>query len=185
MADTPEPQRKPLTGKRHAFVAAYLGPSRLNATDAARRAGYAKPMEEGYRLLRNVQIQAEITAWRERVKAEGIAILEYRVNQLNTLLAGCEQVLAERSEAATTKLDSQWDKPLSGERTGLVTSRQIGVGRNAIREEVFDDTIIRTITTLHQRAAKELGQEVDKREIDPSDDFLNALKAFGRGAPDS
>lgn len=37
--------------KRQAFVEAYVGPALGNATEAARRAGYAKPKQEGHRLL--------------------------------------------------------------------------------------------------------------------------------------
>lgn len=43
-----------LTDKRKVFVEAYL--DCLNATEAARRAGYAKPMQEGHRLLRIAEI---------------------------------------------------------------------------------------------------------------------------------
>lgn len=38
-----------LTGKQRAWFEAYIGPSRYNATDAARVAGYAHPLQEGAR----------------------------------------------------------------------------------------------------------------------------------------
>jgi len=41
-------------------VDAYLGEARGNATEAARVAGYAKPMQEGWRLLRKAEIHARI-----------------------------------------------------------------------------------------------------------------------------
>ncbi len=47
-----------LTAKRQAFVDAYL--QTWNASEAARVAGYAAPMQEGYRLLRNADIAAEV-----------------------------------------------------------------------------------------------------------------------------
>jgi len=61
-----------LTAKRRAFVEAYLSGtaerftdgrvrnSYLNATQAARQAGYAKPEVEGSRLLANVEVRALI-----------------------------------------------------------------------------------------------------------------------------
>lgn len=52
------PQPKKLTHKQELFVAAYLGEARGNATEAARIAGYARPMQEGHRLLRNAEISA-------------------------------------------------------------------------------------------------------------------------------
>jgi hypothetical protein len=51
-----------LIGKRRVFVAAYLGEANLNVAKAARIAGYSKPYEEGYRLLRNAQIREAIDA---------------------------------------------------------------------------------------------------------------------------
>lgn len=47
-----------LTDKRRIFLEAYL--SCWNATEAARRAGYAQPGSEGHRLLKNAEIQVAI-----------------------------------------------------------------------------------------------------------------------------
>jgi phage terminase small subunit len=49
-----------LSGKRLAFVDAYLGDQKGNATGAARAAGYAKPEQEGHRLLKNAEVRARI-----------------------------------------------------------------------------------------------------------------------------
>ena len=49
-----------LTGKQRVFVEAYL--DCLNATEAARRAGYAEPRRQGSRLLTSVDIKAAIDA---------------------------------------------------------------------------------------------------------------------------
>lgn len=70
MADaTPQPDTLPkLQAKRQKFVDLYLGAGKddgvppWNATAAARAAGYAKPMQEGHRLLRNADIRAHIDA---------------------------------------------------------------------------------------------------------------------------
>lgn len=48
-----------LTPKQQAFVEAYLAYG-FNATEAARQAGYAKPGQQGHRLLKNVEIAAII-----------------------------------------------------------------------------------------------------------------------------
>lgn len=50
-----------LTDKQRAFIAAYIACG-WNATEAARQAGYASPMQEGWRLLRNAEIDAAISA---------------------------------------------------------------------------------------------------------------------------
>lgn len=49
-----------LNPRREAFVAAYL--RNPNATDAARQAGYAKPEQEGHRLLKNAEIASRVAA---------------------------------------------------------------------------------------------------------------------------
>ena len=52
--------RDGFTLKQRKFIDAYVGPANGNATEAARQAGYAKPMEQGYENLRKPQISAEI-----------------------------------------------------------------------------------------------------------------------------
>jgi phage terminase small subunit len=47
-----------LNDKQQAFVEAYL--ATWNASEAARQADYAKPGQQGHRLLKNVEIEAEI-----------------------------------------------------------------------------------------------------------------------------
>jgi hypothetical protein len=51
-----------LTGKRRAFIDAYLGEASGNATEAARIAGYATPKQEGSRLLREPAVESAIAA---------------------------------------------------------------------------------------------------------------------------
>jgi phage terminase small subunit len=52
-----------LTGKQRVFIEAYL--ATLNATEAARRAGYAQPSQQGWQVLRSPAVAAAI--------AEGLA----------------------------------------------------------------------------------------------------------------
>src|SRR5271156_6668669 len=51
-----------LTYKQKLFITHYLGVSNGNATDAARRAGYRMPEEQGRRLVRKSTIRAAIDA---------------------------------------------------------------------------------------------------------------------------
>lgn len=74
-----------LTFKQRLFVAAYLGESNGNATDAARRAGYGNP-DIGRQLLRNITIRAAIDA-----RLDGAAL-------------SANEVLARISELATGTL---------------------------------------------------------------------------------
>jgi|SRR6185437_371664 len=60
-----------LTARQQRFVDEYL--IDLNATQAATRAGYAKPNQQGPRLLVNVGVRAEINK-RQSVRAEKMEI---------------------------------------------------------------------------------------------------------------
>lgn len=57
-----------LTNKQQAFVEYYLGYAQWNATEAARRAGYRHPGQQGHRLLKNVEIKQHI---RDRLHTMG------------------------------------------------------------------------------------------------------------------
>lgn len=73
-----------LTPKQERFVAEYL--IDLNATDAARRAGYsAKTAEQqGYRLLRNVQIAAAIAAAKKTTARKLAVSAEWVIKNLRS-----------------------------------------------------------------------------------------------------
>ena len=77
-----------MTNKQNIFIEYYLGVSRFNATDAARRAGYACPKEEGYRLKRRSDIAA---------------LLSERITEL---CMGADEVLARLAEHARGSLGS-------------------------------------------------------------------------------
>src|SRR5260370_16418128 len=58
---------RPLTDRQTAWVLAYLGEARLNATEAARIVGYADPGQSGYENKKNPACVAYIDAFlRER-----------------------------------------------------------------------------------------------------------------------
>lgn len=65
-----------LTEKRRAFVLAFIGEARGNATEAARIAGYRKPKEEGARLLTFAAVAGAIEAMRAPAEDEKIATIE-------------------------------------------------------------------------------------------------------------
>lgn len=65
-----------LTLKQEAFIAAYLGAAQGNATEAARMAGYAKPGQEGHRLLKNAEISARVTDKLDSLNITADAVLQ-------------------------------------------------------------------------------------------------------------
>lgn len=149
-----------LTGKQYAFVAAYLGDARFNATEAARRAGYATPMQEGWRLLRKAEIQAAIQSWRDETKAIAIANLEYRVRQLDDMERRYADLIAARAADMAGEA--------AGGETGLLVRQHkvVGVGpmAEAVTEYVADTAVTKERRELHKQAAQELGQWREKHE---------------------
>lgn len=145
-----------MTPQRVAFVAAYIGEARGNASEAARIAGYKHPGQEGHRLLKIAEIEQAVRAWRDEVKRRGIASVEYRINRLDEL----EQKYFDLIEAR--RLAYRDDEKVVGGDTGLVVKqyKMIGGGDRAmlVEEYAADTGVTREIRGLHEQAAKELGQ---------------------------
>jgi len=159
----PPPISRPLSAKQVAFISAYLGAAALNATKAARMAGY----HGSDRTLRSVgaenlakpDIQAEIGRWRADVRAEGIAQLEHRVAVLNDLHAKALTVIEARARVFASG---------PGGATGLLVRdiKSVGAGAAAHIFPAFtvDIALLQEIRALQVQAAKELGQWSEKVE---------------------
>lgn len=177
MADT---TTSDLNARQLAFVQAYLNDARGNATRAAEMAGYAHPGKQVSRLLENVGIKAEIDAWRERVRADGIANIEYRIARLRDL----EQKYWDLIDARAADLADE----TAGGGTGLLVRqyKQVGSGPDArlVTEYVADTATTKELRALYDDAAKELGHRADNLNLDASESFLQALRAFGQGGGD-
>lgn len=96
-----------LTARQRVFVEAYL--DCLNATEAARRAKYARPMQEGWRLLRNAEIAAAV----------GAGLSEKAMGRTEVLSRLAEQARSDMREfiefheaTGTPSIDLSPDKPL-------------------------------------------------------------------------
>lgn len=96
-----------LTARQRVFVEAYL--DCLNATEAARRAGYKKPMQEGWRLLRNAEIAAVVEAGLSS-KAMGRSEVLSRLAEMGR--SDMREFIKFREETGEVWLDVSPDKPL-------------------------------------------------------------------------
>lgn len=154
-----------LTDKQLAFVAAYLGPARQNATEAARIAGYSP--KTAYSIanenLKKPEIVETIQKWRDSIKQQGVASLEYRVSRLDELEQGYFRVIDARRNAYKD------DEKVIGGDTGLVVKqyKMVGGGENAmlVEEYVADTAVTKEIRAIYDDTAKELGQRVDKVNV--------------------
>lgn len=91
-----------------------------------------------------------------------IAKKHKRLERYQELWDGCKALRAARAKESEGKAD--WDKPMPGEATGLVATKTVGAGRNAIREAAFDAAVVKAELDIAEQAAKELGQWVEKSE---------------------
>ena len=152
-----------LTTKQAAFVAAYIGPARLNATKAAVIAGYSPKTAGaiGAENLTKPEIQAVISAWRDEVKQSAITDVSYRVARLHELESKLWDVVDARSEAYR-------NTNVIGGDTGIVVLqyKMIGGGENAqlVEEYQADTALAKAIQGVYDDVAKEMGQRVEKRE---------------------
>lgn len=150
-----------LTARQQAFVAAYIGEARYNATKAARIAGYSHPNKQGPALLVNLGIREAIDAHLAEVKAQGIAIQEYRLRGMDELEQGFRRIISERGAAM--------EDEVPGGGTGLLMrqEKQLGTGDRAVitTEYTTDTAISSALLSLYKQAAQELGQWSEKRDI--------------------
>lgn len=182
-----------LRGKRRLFVDYYLGESKGNATDAARKAGYRFPSQEGCRLLRQPDVKAaveerlaEVGVTRERLLAALVEILGIDV--------GLFLEVAQTAEGPEVRLrvEAVEEKPPAGipgaeEDPGKVTYRLAGpthllrvvnAGRYGLRIEALDK--LKAIQLLGRFLGMWAGKEEEGDE--QFDEFAKAIMEAARKA---
>ncbi|MDR1015710.1 MAG: terminase small subunit [Coriobacteriales bacterium] len=120
-----------LTEKQRAFCEHYV--ASLNATDAARRAGYRKPSEQGYENLRKPQIQKHIDEVLGALSAERVATAQEVLEYLTSVARGeeAEEVVSvtdagvARCERRVATRDRIRAAELLGRRHALFTDRSL------------------------------------------------------------
>lgn len=176
MTDAESPTKK-LNERQVAFIAAYLGDARFNATKAALAAGYSQKTAGaiGFALLKNIEIRAAIDEWRNEASTEAITSIRYRVNRLAELESGYFEVIEARREAYR-------NTNVIGGATGLVVlQKKLAANGDTVDEYVADVALTKEIRATYEDVAKELGQRVERSEtkIDATESFMAALRAYG------
>ena len=146
MADAPT-RLKP---QHEAFVSAYIGEARFNATKAALMAGYSErtAYSQGSRLLKSAEIAARVR------------------DELSTRAMSSEAVLSELADVASADW-REFVQIKTDPRTGDVIDVRMDLGNKV-------------------KALELLGKhhQLFTDKINLGGDFLDVLKAFGRGAGD-
>lgn len=151
-------------------AAADIADGRLDQPTIARKAGITA------RQLRNWTHHPDFAARVARVHATFAARVEHltvaskaaRMEVYDDLLARNLRVITAREEAAAKKQTAGYDKPMAGEESGLIAVKQIGIGREAIREAAFDSALVASALKICEQAAKENGDWVDRKQVDAS-----------------
>jgi hypothetical protein len=162
MSEQPESRLNP---RQQLFLAYYL--ETWNAAESAKRAGYSERTAKqiGWNLLDHPAIQAELQAWRNEVRQQGIAVLERRVERLNTDWERMQTVIRERAA------EHEGEAPGAG--TGLLARSEKVIGAGDAAEHVVEWTVdaglLRELRAHEEQAAKELGQWAEKREVSGPD----------------
>jgi hypothetical protein len=115
------------------------------------------------------QVGDHIGEIKARMLRRAIAKKEKRIDVLNDLHDKLLTVVQERAADYAAQAASGGDVPAGG-GTGLIVRqlKQIGSGRDAQVVEEFgvDTALVREIRATHEQAAKELGQWVDKSQVE-------------------
>lgn len=172
-----------LTTKQEAFVAAYIGQAKGNATEAARLAGYegseATLRSIGSENLTKPNIEARIAEYRARIEAEGLANQQNRIDAYNRRWKLLEQIRKERAE-------DEWLADVPGGKTGFVVKQLKTVKHQYIPdpddedgkpsqmivetwESAVDTGLLRELRELEKQAAQDIGQWTEKREVTGKD----------------
>ena len=139
------------------FVAAYLGEANRNATEAARIAGYAHPVQQGPRLLGNVGIKTAIDEHLSNIERQGILVQQNRINGLAERHKLLLQVIEERAE------DMRAETPGGG--TGMLVRRIKETKIGPRHEYAVDTGLLRELRELERHIAQELGEWAEKSEV--------------------
>lgn len=94
-----------LTNKQQAFINYYLGESKMNATDAARRAGYKQPKVQGAQNLS--KLNQEIAERMGQMKKDSIATQEELLQFMTAVTRG------EETEKLVTNAGKVVEVPVS------------------------------------------------------------------------
>ncbi len=124
------------------------------------------------------RVQHHMDRMAAAIEAEGIANRRNRVAALTDRWDRMQRVI----EARAADL-----KEVPGGDTGLLVRqlKSIGFGENntVIEEYAVDTGLLRELRAHEEQAAKELGQWVERsdQKVDASQQFIQALRMFGRG----
>ena len=99
------------------------------------------------------------------IRTEGVAILENRVNRLNTDWKDLQAVKARRGEKAQQYADEEGEEEYPGMTTGLIVRVETPVKNGVKVEYMVDNGLLGELRAIEMQAAKELGQWTERQDV--------------------
>lgn len=146
------------------LAAQLVAEGQLSEVEIAKEVGVALATIYNWKKLPEFRAMAEefLSAFRDRIRRKGIAVLERRVQRLDRRWEKLHQVIDER--AADPRL-----RDVPGGTTGLIVHNVKGVGRGDDFQLIdlyeVDTGTLAEIRAHEQQAAKELGQWVNQTDL--------------------
>jgi hypothetical protein len=133
------------------------------------------------------RVDKHIALWRERVRRQGLALKERRIESLIADFSSTDVILAERG-AQNEQAVSERDPYAGGSRTGFITRDFKGKDADTPVYS-FDAALMRERRELRRQIAQELGEWADERRLNltlppvkTARDITDALSVILRAA---
>ncbi len=108
------------------------------------------------------RINEHISAYREKIRITGIAVVENRISDLNAVRLKLKQIMEER--AADPDMQN-----VPGGKTGLIVRQVKGIGKGddfqMIELYSVDTGLISSLCEVSRQASQELGQWSDRAQV--------------------
>lgn len=160
--------RPALTVKRQAFVEAYVYKTNGNATEAARIAGYKSADPEGRQLLRFPTVRAaidQLLAERSAaIKAEGIANLQNRIDDMNELRDSLKATKAARAADPAIRRAPGGEYGLQTITYKTIPNADPDKPAITVQEVKIDTGLITSWLNVLKQAPQDLGTWTERKE---------------------
>lgn len=128
------------------------------------------------------RVQEHRDAWRDEIKAQGIADRQNRVDALNDRWRRMQQVIDERAEDPSLA-------EIPGGATGLIVRDVKGIGKGADFQMIdvygVDTGLLKELREHEKQAAQEVGQWTEKQDVTSAGGPIVFTIAIDRNEPDA
>lgn len=158
-----------LTAKQRAFVDAYLNEANFNGTRAAEIAGYSSPKQQATENLSKPLIRAEIDAYFDKLKNEGLRNKNVRVRALTETVETYDTIIAANAAEAKKAIDAGETIPAAALSGYYERTTKISASGNTVEVWEYNKALATERRATMDQIAKELNDYVTKTELTGKD----------------